>query len=70
MRNPVSANIWMKRVQKDNNEEYYIGNCDMDISLLDTVIKVYPPEEGKTYGKIVINNNKSREHMDDEDTNF
>ena len=58
--NPVQVQVRMKRVETKDGE-YYIGNSDMDISLLDTVIKFYPAEEGEKSGTLVINNTKEKE---------
>ena len=67
--NPVEVKIRMKRIQNENNKNgdvYYIGNSDMDISLLDTVIKFYPPSDPDSkYGSIVVNNTKERQDPDD-----
>jgi len=63
--NPVEVKVRMKRIETDDGE-YYIGNSDMDISLLDTVIKFYPAPNGEKSGTLVINNTK--EKMDREDT--
>jgi len=58
--NPVEVKIRMKRVENTDGSAYYIGNSDMDISLLDTVIKMYPAPEGEKSGTLVINNTKER----------
>ena len=65
--NPVEVKIRLKKIDSNPNGEYYIGNSDMDISLLDTVIKVYPPREGEKHGTMVINNTKDREDFNNND---
>lgn len=65
MYNPVSVSIKMKKVENNDNV-YFVGNCDMDISLLDTVIRFIPPREGDRYCNLVINNTK--EHMQPENS--
>ena len=71
MYNPVEVKIRLKKIES-GDRSYYIGNCDMDISLLDTVLKFFPPQEGTRSGMLVINNTKERENesneIDDEDT--
>ena len=63
--NPVEVKIRMKKIDARGNT-YFIGNSDMDISLLDTVIKFYPPQEGEKSGALVINNTKERQTPDDQ----
>lgn len=73
MYNPVEVKIRLKKVEfkkpdPDGNKYYYIGNCDMDISLLDTVLKFFPPQDDdQRSGMLVINNTKER-YRDDDDT--
>ena len=62
--NPVEVKVRMKRVETENGE-YYIGNSDMDISLLDTVIKFYPAPDGQLSGTMVINNTKDKTERED-----
>ena len=57
--NPVEVKINMKKIKTGDNE-YYIGNCDMEINLLDTVLKFYPPKDGDRFGVVVINTCKDR----------
>jgi hypothetical protein len=67
--NPIKVEVWMKKVEGKGGT-YYIGNSDMDISLLDTVIKFFPPEKGDKSGVLVINNTKERHsqpYPDDKD---
>ena len=67
MYNPVEVKINMKKIQNGDNV-YYIGNSDMEINILDTVIKFYPAKEGERHGALILNNVKVKEKMDREDT--
>ncbi|KKN03894.1 hypothetical protein LCGC14_1103250 [marine sediment metagenome] len=61
--NPVEVKLWMKKIDnKGDGNPYYIGNSDMEISLLDTVLKFFPPKEGEKSGVLIINNTKERRH--------
>lgn len=62
--NPVEVKIRMKKVKN----QYHIGNCDMDISLLDTVIRFIPPKDDERDGVLIINNVKYVEPFEDEPT--
>lgn len=62
--NPVEVKIRMKKIVTGDNV-YYIGNSDMDISLLDTVLKFFPAGDGEKSGMLVINNTKER--VDDDE---
>lgn len=73
--NPTEVKINMKKVQSEG-KFYFIGNCDMELGLKDTVIKFYPPRDPDSrYGSLSINAKKqtmdyeatdSRRPQDDE----
>jgi hypothetical protein len=53
----VDANIAMKFIPYDNNEGgYFIGNCNLDNGLKNTVLRFMPPDENGDGAKIVILN--------------
>ena len=58
--NPVEVKVWMKRINKGRDHFYYIGNSDMDISLLDCVLKFVPPRDETKPAMLIINNVKDR----------
>lgn len=53
MYNPAEVRIGVKKV-KTESKEYFIGNCDMDVNIQDTVIKFLPPTEDERYGGVII----------------
>jgi len=78
--NPCEMTVRMKLVETDG-VSYYIGNCNMDINLKDTVITLIEPNEGTRETVLLIkleNKNRRRFHnhqsggrpeeIDDEDS--
>jgi len=62
--NPCEMTVRMKLVETDG-VAYYIGNCNMDINLKDTVITLIEPNEGTRETVLLIkleNKNRRRFH--------
>ena len=64
--NPVEVKIRMRRIDNNDGSHYFIGNSDMDISLLDTVLMLFPPQEGEKSGMLVVKNTKERDNRDED----
>jgi len=59
--NPCELSVKMKIVETEDGGAYYIGNCNMDVNLKDTVIKLIEPKEGVRETSLVIKlENKDR----------
>lgn len=53
----ADANIHMRFVEFDNKDGgYYIGNCNLDIGLQNTVLRFVPPDEDGNGAKVAILN--------------
>ncbi len=51
--NPMEVLINIKRVDTPNGS-YFIGNCDMEIEMKDTVLMIYMPKDNERYTKLTI----------------
>jgi len=79
---PCEINIKMRLVET-NSVSYYIGNCDMDLNLKDTVITLIEPEDNRRETVLIIKrvdgnrkkfpnhnpNHKSGQHNESNDGN-
>jgi len=43
----AEVRIKLKKKFSNDGTEYYIGNCDLELNLADTVIMVYPNDDDK-----------------------
>jgi len=68
--NPAEMSIRMHKKTGPGGNVYYIGNCDMDLHILDTVIRFEPDEKNTDRGTLKINNvkDKARSNQDSDDS--
>lgn len=72
----TETRIFMKKIEFDNADgSYYIGNCNLNLNLRNTVLRFMPPGEDDGDAEIVIvnstyNNLEFEDHMSDEDFKY